>query len=199
MTLAIFESALTDFKASLPGFWAVEQGEAAIVLTALAEALDGLAEATEGIYADMSLATARQDALLAEWAVLYGASSEQLPPTVDQLRGYLQERAGEDGTVESLEAALLALLADPANGVNPGPTGLRFPIDGSGLEFPADATGITFPSGGWLEVHDHPDDYTLTVLVLTSLTFDRAAFARAVERHRPAHYLPPTITEVSSL
>jgi hypothetical protein len=40
--------------------------------------------------------------------------------------------------------------------------------------------------------------YTWTVTTKSYLNFDRAAFARAVERLRQAHLLPATITELNT-
>lgn len=229
MTLTLFGESIEDLRDALPQWWATAEAgsELALQLGVLAELIDELSAEAEGIYADMSMATARADALREEWALLYGAASEQLPPTAEALRAYLQARAGEDGTIRSLERALLALLATEVNntgtplhfpsdgsglhfpsdgsGIGPlyqysfaGANALRFPDDGSGLQFPEHAGALEFPTGGRVEIHDHPSDNTLEVDVRSFLAFDRAAFARAVERHRPADYLPPVIRETSA-
>lgn len=200
MSLEHFTEAADDLRANLPARWAQEVpgSELSILCDVLGELLDELATAVESVHADQALSTAGAPALLTEWAYIYRADNEQLPPTVDALRAYLQARAAEDGTIDSLENTLLSLLVTADNPGFPGTVGLRFPADGSGLDFPADGSGLTFPSGGWLAIVDHPSDYFLEVRVLNTLIFDRAAFARAVARFTPAHYFPSTITETSS-
>jgi hypothetical protein len=97
--------------------------------------------------------------------------------------------------------------------------GLVFPSDGSGLIFPLDPqtfpsdtvvvnTGQAIPTPGsglifpvttgnvFLSISVSYSSYTWTVSVPSVLPFDRAAFARAVERLRPAHFYPATIVEV---
>lgn len=196
--LLFFEPALDDLNASLPAWWA--QGnpasELAIILGVVAGLVDELAVAVEQIHLDQGIATASEDALIYEWAVLLGAEGEQLPDNQDALRAYLIARAGEDGSLESLFSTLLALL-EPTNrdSAVPERDGLHFPTDESGVHFPDDGTGLTFPAQGWLEITEAFAEYRIDVTVLSSLIFDRAVFARAVNRFRQAHMVAPTITE----
>lgn len=221
MALEFFEDAIGQLVENLPAWWATAgPGELRILLEALAELVDELSEQIEGIYADQALSTARDEALRSEWAPLYGVSREDLPLETENLRAYLQARAQEDGSVASLEGALLAILHNPSNDVGselvfPAAGGLTFPADGSGLtlferarealRFPADGTGLIFPEDGsgliftaatsWLEISEATADDRLDVTVRDFLVFDRAAFARAVNRFRFAHMFAPTITE----
>lgn len=186
---------------ALPSWWAHRDpdSELSILLAILAENGDELAVEVEGIYADMSLGTARVDALQREWALLYGAEREQLPPTVDALRAYLQARSLEDGSTTQMKVTLLTLLLI---GENLTGTPIQFPLDGSGLMFPLDGSGIgpldeTQNPDEWLRIDNTTDPTFVTVYVLETLTFDREAFARAVERYRQASQLPSVIVETS--
>lgn len=227
MALEYFTDALPRLLAALPDRWAhrTPTSELAILTGVVAGQLDAIAADIETVHADQALATATAEGLLEEWAVLYGAANEELPPTVEALRAYLQARAAEDGTIGSLEETLLALLRTAANDTGTelvfpgGGGGLTFPADGSGLplfqatkeraylRFAADGSGLTFPAGGaglifptdWrVQIIESFSDYRLIVKVRDFLVFSRPAFARAVERFRPAHHLPPTITESPS-
>ncbi len=217
MALDYFDDALEDLSAALPSWWAHQDpaSELAKLLAALAPFSDAISAAIEGIFADQRLETARDEALRTEWAPLYGAGNEQLPTSTEMLRDYLQQRAAEDGSVQSLENALLALLRRPENDEDTSPVlDAVFPADGSGLvlfqptierpylAFPADGRGVlldaTFPNGiGRLEVTEQFSDHRFVVTVRDFLVFDRPAFARAVDRHRMASQFPATITETS--
>lgn len=226
MTLEFFDDAINQLADALPAWWAKDRpdSELAKILAAIAEQIDALSVEIEGIYADQSLVTARDPALRREWAPLYGAGAEQLPIDTETLRAYLRARAEEDNTIGSLEEALLTLLRNPANddGVElVFPVGgggltfpadgsglplfratnergyLRFPPDGTGLMFAADGSGLGFPTNSRLEIHEAFSAYRLDVTVRYFLVFDRPAFARAVNRFRQPHMVPPTITETA--
>lgn len=185
-----FPPALELLVDALPTWWATDlpTSEISILLQAFGELADELAVAFEQIYLDQTLETASGSALQSQWAVIYGVSNEQLPPTVDALRGYLQARAADDGSTIALENTLLALLSNPANGTLS--TGaLTFAIDGSGLTLPADGSGLAFPAAPDLTIIEHLADHLLEVDVKTTLIFDRGAFDRAVNRARPADAL----------
>jgi hypothetical protein len=55
---------------------------------------------------------------------------------------------------------------------------------------------LTFTINGFILIIEDIPNYKFTVKVKSALEFNRAAFARAVTRFRPAHVLPPTILEV---
>jgi hypothetical protein len=96
--------------------------------------------------------------------------------------------------------------------------GLFFARNGSGIAFPwppdetvdddvsvedgsEGITGfpaypLTFTINGFVVIVEDFPNYRFTVKVKSALEFNRAAFARAVARFRPAHVLPPTILEV---
>lgn len=219
-----FDPGAGEIAAGFPAHWQTDSGELGLIITALGAEYDLLAAVVEQIHADQALSTATADGLAAEWAVLYGAQSEQLPPTVGALRSHLQALAADDGSLGALREALLALLRIPANDEG---TQLVFPADGSGLIFPADGSGLTmfeateerpelvfpadgseiafpagndgtimFPQAGRVEFVERQSEPRLEVKVREVLVFDRAAFARAVQRARMAHHLPPIVTEV---
>lgn len=230
MSLTFFTDALDLLTESLPHWWALDDttSEVAILAGVVAELMDELAAELETVHADQSLATATQAGLQAEWALIYGAGQEQLPPTIDALRAYLQARAAEDGSTDRLRDTLLALLDTAANEYGPlefpadgsglafppdgsglGPFGsvdpaattpVQFPVSGAGLRFPIDGTGLgplaTDPDDERIKIVVDPDGEFFTVYVRETLTFDRAAFARAVGRYRPASMTSPVITEV---
>lgn len=193
------------------------------VLAVVAEQGDAIAADLSQVYDDQFMVTASVEALRGEWGPLFGVGNEDLAANAGNLLAYLQALALEDGSSDSLIRVLLGLLATPANDVGTelmfaaDGSGLEFPADGSGLQFyesttplaalhfpddgspltfPADGSPLTFPARGRLEIAQGFADYTLTVRVLEILAFDRGAFARAVERHRLSHLLPPTIVEV---
>lgn len=191
-----YDQALEPLRETLPAWWDRDRSTSELtrLLTAFAELVDALAAAVEGIYADQALTTSRDEALRREWAVLYGAGSEQLPTNTETLRAYLTARAAEDGSIASLEETLLSLTRNPANTtVERGY--LIFPAAGTGLLFPADGSAIFFPTAGRLEITEVFASYRLDVTVRTTLVFDRALFARAVARFRQAHMVASTITE----
>lgn len=227
--MEFFDAALEDLQDNLPQWWAQHDPASELykLLVALAPFSDELAEAAEGIFADQRLVTARDterdDALRTEWALLFGASNEQLPTETELLREYLRLRAEDDGSRLALEAMLLALLRNPENDAgttltfDAGGAGLTFPadgsglamfelvpeggfltipVDGSGVEIPADGSGVLIPDTARVEVIEDFADHTFTVNVREILFFDRALFARAVDRGRLASLLPPTIVEV---
>jgi hypothetical protein len=227
MALEFFDDALGQLQDALPQWMAKDRAgsELALFLQMLAENVDALSSELEGVHADQALETSRDEALRTEWAPLYGISREDLPLDTEVLRAYLQARASEDGSVGSLEEALLALLRRPENDTGTElvfPAGgagltfpadgsgltmfehtqersyLRFPADGSGLVFPADGSGLVFPTSSRLEITEDFADSRLDVTVRNYLVFDRPAFARAVARFRQAHQVAPTITETSS-
>lgn len=86
-------------------------------------------------------------------------------------------------------------------------TGLTFPVypDVRGMTYegtvsdgttpPGAGPGLEFPDNSWLRVTEDIPGFTFEVGVNSGLAFDRGAFARIVERFRPAHLLPPTIIE----
>lgn len=218
-----FEPSLDDLIDTLPGWWAAANPASELhkFLDGLGVMLDRLCQAAETILADQALETATLDGLQNEWAPLYGAASERLPSTTDALRGYLQVRAADDGSTESLIEALLALLRIPANDVGvelvfpADGSGLLFPADGSGLSvyediperaelaFPLDGSGLTFPGSGLIfpqaariEVIERPADHVFEVHVKKGLAYDHDALARAVERYRMIDQLPPIVVEV---
>lgn len=223
--LVNFEPSLPDLVDALPSWWATQLpgSELAILLQVVGELMDDLAAAADTIAADMALTTATADGLQSEWALLWGLQNEQLPPTRDALQTYIKQRAGDDGSTNALLGILVGILSNPSNAAGtvltfPASGGLTFPADGSGLVlfetgvapishlvFPGDGSGltfpasggITFPSQGWVEVIQSLSDYTLTVQVKNWLSFDRAAFGRAVQRARPSHFQKPTIVEVA--
>jgi hypothetical protein len=218
MTELLYHTSLADLQTgALPHWWQKDNpaSQLAIVLAAVAALADELAAEGEGIFADMSLATARDAALRSEWAPLYGAGAEQQPMNTEQLRQYLQARTAEDGSVASLENTLLALLRNDLNdGADPLTLDATFPADGSGLTlsttpglapergylvFGVDGSGITlnttFPERGRVEIVERFTDSRVDVNVRSWLAFDRPAFARAVERFRQAHLYPSIITE----
>ncbi|HWT94968.1 MAG TPA: hypothetical protein VN238_18370 [Solirubrobacteraceae bacterium] len=178
---------------ALPHWWAHEDPKselhAFIVMCALF--LDELATAAEQIHADQSMQTAGLDALRSEWAVLFGADQEQ-QLTADALRAYLNARAADDGTIASLEEALYAIAEHTPDQERPVPRSvLEFPDDGSGLQLP-----ITSPAAA-INVVDNVNDHRIEVTVAQGVVFDAGVLERAVERHRPAHYLPGVV-ETSS-
>lgn len=205
---------------SLPQWWKHRDPNSELykLLQVLSEQVDDLGVLMESTYADTSLATAGDDALREEWALVYGVSNEQAPiVSTEQLRDYLQALAAFDGSRTSLENMLLALLRNPAND-SPGATvstDTTFPADGSGLTlfqnptagelgylaFPVDGSGLgldtTFPTSGRLEVIERFADQRVDVFVRSYLAFDRGAFARAVARARQSHLNASTITETA--
>lgn len=219
-----FDSLRATLDDAFPQWWAHRDpaSEAYKTLQALADLADELAVDVEQIHADMALSTAGDAALRSEWAVLYGAGNEQLPPDTEILRGYLQARAKDSGSREDLQDALIALtrntdndtgtvlaFADDGTGVTFPATGgltlhevvpdrasLAFPIGGGGIPFAADGSGVPFPARGRVEVIERPTDSRVDVNVREILTFDRGQFARAVARARMAHHLPGVIAEV---
>jgi hypothetical protein len=249
MALALYEDALGVLQDHLPDWWA-KTGTAnlAILLTALAVPLDELSGELEDLHSDMALINATLTGLRDEYAFAYGVENEQLPPTVDALRAYIQTWESANGSKLSVIQTLTALLKTPVNTTGfqltfpAGGSGFTFPTDGSGLTLfqqtddtaflafaadgsgltfkppasplvgqiyvadPADGTtppgppgpGLTFPVSGWVDVIESFTTYTWTVTTKSYLNFDRAAFARAVERLRQAHLLPATITELNT-
>lgn len=193
-----FASLTEQFADSLPVRWAHRRPGSILhdTVAVLDDLNDELVAALDQIQADGAIATASPEALRTEWAVLYGAGNEQLPADDGTLRDYVQQRAAEDGGEKSLINALLALLRHPENNGVPERDGLHFPADGAGLHFPADGSGLHFPPRARVQVLDSPETFTLTVQVVAGLVYDHAAFARAVQRHRPGHYNPPIIQEV---
>lgn len=191
-----FDTLRATLDDSLPSWWAHRDAtsELSIMLQVFADMADELAAQVEAIYADQALSTATEQGLATEWASLYGAEQEQLSPTVNVLRSYLQARAREDGSVESLQATLLAILDNGFNVFKPTTGYVTFPADGSGLVFPSDGTGIKFPATD-LSIVEHPATRTWEVRVNHLLVFDRPAFQRAVDRFRLAHLTAATITE----
>lgn len=85
----------------------------------------------------------------------------------------------------------------PPEGSLVGQINVIAPSDGS---TPPGATGdgLIFPLSGWVDVVEDFQVYAWTVYTKSYLNFDRAAFARAVERLRQAHLLPATIIEQHS-
>jgi hypothetical protein len=238
MTLVSYEDALPSLQDHLPDWWAKdakEDGTAEsvlyLLLAALADALDGLSADLEDLSADMALVNATLDGLRSEYAYANGIDYEQLSPTVDVLRAYLQAWIGATGSKQSIISVLTAFLKTTVNitgtqlTFDAGGAGFTFPADGSGLIlfqstqdtvsliFPADGSGLifpspegtligqvfvidpanggtppgatgpglTFPSSGWVDITEDFTNYAWTVYTKSYLTFDRAAFARAVE------------------
>lgn len=196
----VFSPAIDELVDSLPAWTArdVPTSELRILLEVLAQLVDDLSGQMEGIYADQSLSTARDEALRSEWARVYGVENEQLPTVTAYLRAYMQARAADDGSAAALERILLTLLQDPANDAIADTGGfLTFPADGSGLHWNADGSGLHFSAEGKVDIDEQPTDSRFVVNVKQSLVFDRAAFARAVDRGRPADTIPATIVEVA--
>lgn len=223
MTLALYEDALAAFQDHLPDWWAADVTTSLLykILVAAATPTDGLSADLENLHADMTLATATADGLRSEYAYAYGVNNEQLPPTVDGLRLYIQTWAGINGSLLSAVGLLTSLLKTVGNEsgtqliFDAGGAGLTFPANGSGLPmfqqvpevasltFPVDNSGIPIDTvlpnaSGWVLITESPSTYTWNVQTKSYLNFDRAAFARAVERLRQAHLLPAVITEVNT-
>lgn len=227
MTLALYEDALDVLQDNLPDWWAKDgPGVLYAILVALAGQQDELSGQLETLFANQSRVTATLEALRCEYAYAFGIDYEQLPPTVDALQAYLTEWIGADGSTLSAIRILTSLLKTPANMTgtqlvfDAGGAGLTFPadgsglvmfqqvqeigflsfpVDGSGLGFPSDGSGVIFPDvSGWVVITESPSSFTWTVTTKSYLTYDRAAFARAVERLRQAHLLPATIVESST-
>lgn len=193
-------------------------------LDATADLVDDLSATFERTYLNTRLATADLEALLFEWGYVYGIRAEEAPLGEDVLRAYIRARASEDGSPESLRRTLLAILQVPPNtagtvltfdpggagltfpaggsgltmygSIDDGAGALTFPVDGTGLAFPSNGSGVTFPTDvvGWLLIEEFPTFFRVTVK--DWLTFNRAAFLRAMVRHRPSHTLPPVLVEV---
>lgn len=196
------------------------------LLLAFATAVDQVSADLENLHADMALSNATLNGLVREYAYAYGIDNEQLPPTSTALRQYLQAWAGVDGSTVSIVRLLTTFLSTAINvsgtqlvfdaggaGITLPSDGsplilyqqttqqsaLNFPVDGSGFSFPSDGSGLLVPVvSGWVVVVESAATYTWTVQVKSYLAFDRAAFARAVERLRQAHLLPATITEINT-
>jgi hypothetical protein len=248
-----FEDALTDLQAHSPSWWATRTPGAAIhsLYAAAGSVLNNLAWLFENVYLNSVLNTANEEGLLRNFAFAWGVESEQLPPTVEQLRAYIRACAEADGSLPSLIATLTALLESPVNTTGgailtfpEGGEGLTFPSSGTGLPlfqftpgnqpkagliFPGNGAGLVFPSlpyslasdnvigatggippgagpglifsqNGFVAVKPNtPGPYQFVVEVCSWLTFDRAAFKRAVERYEPADCLPAIIREVEAV
>lgn len=138
-----FEAALADLQNNLPQWWATrdEGGTLYELLVAIGESLDALAWAFEQPYLDQSITTASEEGLLRNFALAWGVESERLPPTAQQLRAYIEARAKEDGSLQSLLTTLTALLETPQN--TTGGAIVKFPAGGGGLTFPTSGAGIT--------------------------------------------------------
>lgn len=245
-----FGYAIVDLQDHLPRWWRTDDPASELykVLSAFAAQIDGLSDFFDSVYLDSSVTTATDRGLRRIYAFAYGVQQEQLPQTVEALRGYIQARAAEDGSTASLIATLMALLNTPVN-IQPGSPvmfpasggltfpasnqgitlwqydshnlpspGLVFAADGSGLRFPTDpqtipgeavivadgttpigsGPGLVFATNGFISIIEDFAHFAFTVRVKSYLAFDRAAFARAIERFRPAHLLPARIVEVNS-
>ena len=214
-----FADTRPELDDALPHWWKHRDPSSELwkVLEALGQLADELAEDMEGVYGDLSLASARDDALREEWAVIWGLGSEQAPGmTTEALRATLQALAAYDGSAQSLESVLIAFTHGGLNDAAPSTTlDATFPADGSGLPlwqatpdrgylfFAADGSGLgldaTFPTAnGRVEVIERFTDSRIDVNVRNFLIFDRNVFARLVDRLRPAHLNPSVITETSS-
>lgn len=99
-------------------------------------------------------------------------------------------------------------------------SGLFFPANGEGLHFPVlpsvlpsdnmiaatgevppgAGPGLTFSQNEYILItQNSPDTFHFTVEVLNWLTFERAAFRRAIERYQPADSFPGIVVEVPVL
>jgi hypothetical protein len=130
--------------------WAAQydpSSELYMTLAVWCDVIDSIGDDLDGIWLSRCMETALQADLLAQYAYVYGLSQEQLPPTVDQLRAYIQAVSQENGTVISLVNELMALVG--AGSLTGGPV-LTFPATGGGLIFPnpAGTSGLVWPMGG---------------------------------------------------
>jgi hypothetical protein len=248
-----FAPALEDLQDHLPTWWESRNPEAVLyqLLQAGGIGLDELAWLFEDPFLDSVLTTATEEGLLRNFAFAWGLANEQLPPTVEQLRAYIEARAKADGSLASLVRTLFALLNTTIN--TTGGTVLTFPAGGEGFTFPSNGSGLVlyqftpgagpsaglvFPSNGeglhfpllslalpsdnmvgntgevtpgagpglifsqneYILIEPNtPVPYQFVVNVLNWLTFDRKAFARAVERYQPAESLTAIILEVETV
>lgn len=222
-----FEAALSDLQDHLPSWWPTSNPTSQMykLLAGVASVIDQLSNLFEQPYLDEVITTASQTGLFRNFALAWGLQNEQLPTVTSQLAAYIQARAAETGSLQSLINTLTALVNQPVNQGGPvltfpaGGGGLTFPANGSGLimyqytspqlapVFPADGSGLTFPADGsgitlgavaWIDLLPNYSTYTLTVKVLEYLAFDRNAFTRAVNRFQPADWLPSVVQQVPS-
>lgn len=125
--------------------------------------------------------------------------------------------AGGGGLTFPADGSGLTLYQFAANDPPSTMTGLQFPAGGGGLIFPIDpgavasdntiiddgtipigaGPGLTFASNKFVQIQPSPSTYRMTVKVQSWLAFDRAAFARAVERFQAADWLPALVVETS--
>lgn len=133
-----FQAGLEQLQGNLPHWWATGDPTSNIynVLVAIGGSYDELSGQVEDLLADAALSTATLDGLDTEWARLYGIGHEELPPALETRRAYIQARAAEDGSRESLITTLLALIATDVN------------LNGDELVFPGGGGGLTLPSTG---------------------------------------------------
>lgn len=73
---------------------------------------------------------------------------------------------------------------------------LVFPADGDPLIFPGDGSPLRFGLGTFFTISVDYNSFEWEVIGRAALTFDRDAVARLMDRHRPAHFLPGTYSEV---
>jgi hypothetical protein len=137
-----FAPALEDLQDHLPYWWASREPNSALysLLAASGVVFDQLAWLWENPYLNSVLDTADGEGLLRNFAFAWGLQSEQLPPTVEQIRSYIKACAESDGSLESLLNTLTALLETSIN--TTGGAVLTFPSGGEGFTFPANGEGL---------------------------------------------------------
>lgn len=139
-----FEQAIVDLQDHLPRWWASRDPESALysLLAPLGSQLDQLAWLFENPYLNSVLATANEEGLIRNFAFAYGLSEEQLPPTTERLRPYIQACAEMDGSLPGLIRILMAIIGSNASVNTTGGTILTFPGGGEGLTFPENGEGL---------------------------------------------------------
>ncbi len=131
-----FEAALTDLQDHLPYWWESRNSEAALysLLYIFGTQIDALAWLFEWPFLNSVLDTANEEGLLRNFAFAYGLEDEQLPPTAERLRPYIQACAEMDGSLAGLLRVLMAVIGANAAVNTTGGTVLRFPEMVSTLE-----------------------------------------------------------------
>jgi hypothetical protein len=131
-----FEQALVDLQDHLPSWWESRNPEAVLygLLTAVGAQLDNLAWLFEQPYLNSVLDTANEEGLLRNFAFAYGLELEQLPPTAERLRPYIQACSEMDGSLTGLLRILMAIIGANATINTTGGAVLTFPDP---TEFPA--------------------------------------------------------------
>jgi hypothetical protein len=144
-----FEPSLGHLQESLWS-WAAQAdptSELFKTLFAWCQVIDAIGDDIDTLWQSRCIATATQDDLIAQYGYVYGLDQEQLPPTLGQLRDYIQAIVAEDGTVASLVREIEALIGVTAIVGCPIAT---FPANGSGLVFPG-GTGLVFLGAGEID------------------------------------------------